>query len=72
MAREKYTSINVLEDQHTQLKKIANFKKVRITDLGVEIAGDYIQTFLSKHGEVMAEMDELEARMSQLRVKFKE
>jgi len=71
MAREKYTSINVLEDQHTQLKKIANFRKVRITDLGVEIAGDYIQTFLNKHGEVMAEMDELEARMSQLRVKFK-
>ncbi|MDA2930994.1 hypothetical protein MYX84_13795 [Acidobacteria bacterium AH-259-O06] len=72
MTLEKYTSINVLGAQHTQLKRIAGFKNIRITDLGVQMAQKYIDEFMEKHGSVMAEMEELEKRMAQLRVRFEE
>ena len=42
-----------------------------MTQVGVEMAKEYLEKFLSKHGEVMAEMEELEKRMAQLRVRFK-
>lgn len=31
---------------------------------------EYIERFMAKHGEVMAEMEELENRMAQLRSQF--
>ena len=37
-----------------------------------KMAAAYIERFMDKHGEVMAEMEELEKRMSQLRMQFKE
>ena len=37
-----------------------------------KMAAAYIERFMDKHGEVMAEMEELEKRMSQLRIQFKE
>ena len=70
MARPNYTSINVTNEQHEQLKKIADFKKIKITQVGMEMAAEYIERFMDKHGEVMAEMEELEKRMSQLRTQF--
>lgn len=71
MASPKYTSINVLEEQHSQLKRIADFKGVRITDLGVEMAGKYIEKFLAEHGQIMKEMEELQSRMEDLRSRFR-
>ena len=72
MAGPNYTSVNITKEQHEQLKRIADFKKVKITHVGVEMAAEYIERFMDKHGEVMAEMEELEKRMSQLRMQFKE
>ena len=68
---KQYTSINITEEQHGQLKRIADFKKARITELGVEMAERYIKDFMDKNGEIMAEMEELENRMAQLRTQFK-
>ena len=70
MAGWNYTSVNVTKEQHEKLKRIAGFKKVGITQVGVEMAAEYIESFMDKHGEVMAEMEELEKRMSQLRIQF--
>ena len=66
-----YTSINVKPEQHEQLKRISSFKKVNITQVGVEMAEAYIKQFMEENGEIMAEMEELENRMAQLRVRFK-
>ena len=35
MAGWNYTSVNVTKEQHEQLKRIAGFKKVGITQVGV-------------------------------------
>ena len=70
MAGAKYTSVNVLVEQHAQLKRIADFKGLKITDLGVEMAGKYIEEFNSKHGDMMEELEGLEKRMSELRSRF--
>ena len=72
MAGPNYTSVNVTKEQHEKLKRIADFKKAKITDVSVEMAAEYIESFMDKHGEVMAEMEELENRMAQLRMHFKE
>ncbi len=58
--------------QHEKLKRIADFKKAKITHVGAGTAAEYIERFMDKHGEVMAEMEELENRMAQLRMQFKE
>ena len=40
--------------QHEKLKRIADFKKAKITHVGVGMAAEYIERFMDKHGEVMA------------------
>ena len=72
MTGQKFTSINVLVEQHAELKRIAEFKKVRITDLGVEMAEKYISEFRENYGDAMKEMADLEKRMSEIRTKFSE
>ena len=71
MAGWNYTSVNITKEQHEKLKRIADFKKAKITDVSVEMAETYIKNFMEKHGEIMAEMEELENRMDQLRIQFK-
>ena len=71
MAGQNYTSVNVTKEQHEKLHRIADFKKAKITDVSVEMAAEYIENFMDKNGEVMAEMEELENRMAQLRTQFK-
>ena len=61
-----FTSINVTDDQHKTLKRIADFRKMKITDLGVEMAAEYIDKFWTKNGPVMEELEELERKRAAL------
>ena len=36
MAGSHYISVNITKEQHEKLKRIADFKKSKITDVGVE------------------------------------
>lgn len=67
----QYTSVNVHIDQHAQLKRIAAFKNAGITEIGVEMARQYIDSFMEKNGDLLAQMEELEQRMAQLRGAYK-
>ena len=69
MASDKYTSVNVLDEQHKTLKRIAEFKGIRITDLGVEIAQKFIDNFMRENEEAMNEIAELEKKMEEIRKK---
>ena len=69
---EEYTGINVLKAQHADLKRIAQFKGITITDLGVEIADQFIKGFKAQNSEVMDEFAALEKRMTELRSQIAE
>ena len=69
MASDDYTSVNVLREQHADLKRIADFRNIKITELTVQIADAYIKDFMVKHGDSMREMVDIEKRMAELRAK---
>ena len=56
-----------MASQHADLKRIAEFRRVKITDLGVEMAEKFIDDFYAKNKEAMDEMAALEQRMDELR-----
>ena len=53
------------------LKQIAEFKGLKITDIGVEMAHLFIKEFRAEYGEVLEEMESLQARMEELRKRFR-
>jgi len=63
----KYISINILAIQHNELKNIADFLSMRITDLSIQIVDRYIQEFKRDHRNEMEELLRLEKRMSELK-----
>ena len=65
----RYRSVNVLNEQHKALRRIAEFKGIRITDLNVGIAQKFIDNFMQENEEAMSEIAELEKKMEEIRKK---
>lgn len=67
-----YTSINVKTEQHSKLKRIADFRGVKITELGIEMADQYISSFLEEYGDLFAKREELENQLASLHKEYRE